>query len=104
MTTYIVSSESSLSPLNVKFNNHTRETAIKMLKEAQKAFRAIVEGFAAKHPGQVTVGDEDAWINGTLKVETTPALAEKLRKVKGIGDVSEPMRIVCESKPHQPKP
>jgi hypothetical protein len=86
MQTYIVSAERSLSPLNLKFNQHTRATAIKLLKEAQQEFRKTVEDFAAKHPDQVIVG-ESAWI-----------------KVPGIGDVSEPRPIICESRPRPPKP
>ena len=91
MKTYIV--QSSKSILKSAFNGKSKAERIQMMKDAHKEFRGIVEKFAAQHPGQITVGTEDAWINQTLKIEAEPAIAEKLSKVPGIGDVSAPRPI-----------
>ena len=103
MKTDIVSPEKSLSVLNLKFNQHTRDTAIKQLKKDLAAFVDVIEKFAAQYPGQITVG-ESLWLNGTVKIEAEPAIAEKLKKVKGVGDVSEPRKITFDVIPPAPKP
>lgn len=90
MAIYIVTSDFEKQSLTKFF---TKAGFIQAKKEAQKELRSIVEAFAAAHTGQVTVGKEDAWINNTLKIETTAALAAELRKVKGISDVSAPRQI-----------
>jgi len=100
MTTYTVTSKAKEFTLVARFAS--KAAKIEYLKNAQKELRDTVEKFAAQHSGQVIVGKEDLWLNSSLQIQTTPALAEQLRKVKGISDVSEPRKLTPDSKPRPP--
>lgn len=71
------------------------------LAAAQKDLRRIVEIFAAEHPGQIIVEKEDATLMLSLKIQAEPAIAAKLSKVAGIGEVSEPRKLIPDNRPRR---
>ncbi len=76
---------------------------IATLKDALQELRTAVEIFAAQcDPGDVTIG-EGNWLNTTLPVLTTPALAEALSKLPGIAKVEAPRTLTPDTARPLPK-
>ena len=98
MKTYIVTSATQPK----KPTGWCGTTYVMALAAAQKDLRRLVENFAAEHPGQIIVEKEDAPLMLSLKIQAEPAIAEKLSKIKGIGEVSEPRKLTPDSKPRRP--
>lgn len=58
------------------------------LRRALEYFIAQVEDIADEHPGSPVKIVGGAWIDTTLRIETTPERAAELAKAPGIGSVT----------------
>lgn len=74
------------------YNEHLKEA---LKNQVQDLFYGPVQDFAAKHPGEITVGDMNQ-DNYTLRIDAEPSLVEELREIPGIRAVDNKEVFIVE--------